>query len=212
MMKIAALLTLCILTVSASLAQITAITQTGDQVVLYDDGTWKYQDEDVRADKEIPRNKKKFAKSKDASFLLKSSVLNVGFHIDPKVWSFKKATENPDAEYELQMKNDDLYAMVISERVEIPIEAFRTIAVENGRGAAPDLHIVKEEYRNVNGTEVLLLQMDGTMSGIPLTYYGYYFSNDQGSMQYITYTSQKLAKELQAEIEELLNGFVLIQD
>ena len=68
--------------------------------------------------------------------------------------------------------------------------------------------ITKEEYRIVNGAKVLLLQMNGTMQGIKFSYYGYYFSNSNGTVQFVTYTSTNLITSYLPKIELLLNGIV----
>lgn len=200
----------CWLICSTCLAQIPAVTETGDAVVLYENGTWKYVNADAVASNEIPLNPKKFKRDKDATFLLKSNRLKLGFWLDPKVWSFEKATDNPTAEYEMEMKNGELYAMVIAERLEVPLETMRTIAYENGKEEAPDLQVVKEEYRMVNGLKVLFLQMDGTIQGIKFSYYGYYYSDEGGTVQYVVYTSQSLIHEYRKEADALLNGLVKI--
>ncbi len=191
-------------------AQQIAVTQTGEEVILYDNGTWAYQNEDDLEEKEIPTNSKLFKKDKNSTFLLKSNKLNTGFWLNPKVWSFKKATDNPEAEYELQLKGGDLYGMIISEKVEIPLENLKSIAVENGKAVAPDLRITHEEYRTVNDLKVLLLQMDGTTQGIKFSFYGYYYSNSNGTVQFVTYTAQNLLNEYKSESEKLLNGLVEI--
>ena len=100
--------------------------------------------------------------------------------------------------------------MVISEKLEIPLESFKSIALENAKSVAPDIKIVKEEYRTVNGLKVLCLQMNGTMQGIKASYYGYYFSNTNGTVQFLTYTSQNLLDSYRPEIENLLNGLAEI--
>jgi hypothetical protein len=196
-------------TITIISAQEKAVTETGEEVVLYADGTWNYLDSESEV-KEIPINNKAFKKSKNASFLLKSSRVNLGFWLDPKKWSFKKAANNEDAEYELQLRNGDLYGMIITEKVEVPLETLKDIAIENGRAVAPDLIIVKEEYRTVNGTKVLLIQMNGTTQGIKFSYYGYYYSNSTGTIQFVTYTSQNLLDTYVNDCEELLNGIVVI--
>ncbi len=189
-------------------AQQKAVTELGEQVILYDDGTWKYEDEKDAEKKEIPTNPKSFEKDSRSTFLLKSNKLNVGVYLNPKKWSFKKSEDNPDAEYELQLKGEDMYAMVISEQVEIPLNTLKSIALENGKAAAPDLRVVHEEYRSVNGIKVLLLQMDGTMQGIKFSYYGYYYSNENGTIQFVTFTSQNLLSGYKSDSEKLLNGLV----
>lgn len=100
--------------------------------------------------------------------------------------------------------------MILSEKIEIPLETLKSIAVENAKSVAPDLSIVKEEYRTVNGLKLLLMQMNGTMQGVKFSYYGYYYSNNQGTVQFITYTSQNLMDSYIPEIEKLLNGIVEI--
>ena len=198
----------CLFSIMSMNAQKKAVSETGDEVVLFDNGTWEYQNKEILVETEIPTNTKSFEKVKKATFLLKSKKLNVGFWLNPKEWSFQKATDNLEAEYEFQLKGEDLYGMVISEKVEIPLETLKSIALENGKGAAPDLRVVKEEYRFVNGIKVLLLEMSGTMQGIKFSYYGYYFSSANGTIQFITYTSQNLLDSYRKECDELLNGLV----
>ncbi len=207
-MKKITLILLCLFSTQLIQAQQKAVTETGDEVILYEDGTWKLQNEEDVVEKETPTNSKKFKKDKKSTFLLKSSALNIGFWLNPKVWSFKKAVDNPEAEYELHLKKGDLYGMVISEKIEVPLKTLKSIALENGKAAAPDLKIIKEEYRNVNGLKVLLLQMDGTMQGVKFSYYGYYFSSSSGTIQLITYTAQNLLEEYIPVSENLLNGIV----
>lgn len=187
-----------------------AITETGDEVTLYEDGTWKYQNESDSIKTEIPINSKAFEKDNNSSFLLKSKKFNVGVWLNPKKWSFTKANNNDEAEYEFQLKGEDLYGMILTEKVEIPLETLKSIALDNGRDASPDLQVVKEEYRTINGLKVLLLQMNGTMKGIKFSYYGYYFSSTKGTAQFITYTSQNLLDSYKNECEILLNGLVEI--
>jgi hypothetical protein len=207
MKTIVILLILCNLTLSIY-AQKRAVTENGEEVTLYDDGTWKYINADYEDKDEISTNPKSFSKSQNSTFLLKSNKVNLGFWLNPKKWSFKKASSNEAAEYELSFKNGDIYGMLIAEGFEVPLETLKTIALTNGREAAPDIYLAKQEYRNVNGLKVLFLQMNGTTQGIKFTYYGYYFSNSNGTVQFVTYVSQNHSVEFLKECEELLNGLV----
>ena len=207
MKKIISIIFLVVFTLSAS-AQEKAITETGEVIILYKDGTWKYQDKEDSVKTVIPVSKKIFKKDNKSSFLLKSKNVGLGFWLNPKKWSFKKATENPQAEYEIRLKKGDLYGMLITEKFEIPLENLKTIAYDNGKSFSPDLKIIKEEYRIVNGLKVLFMQMNGTIQGIKFSYYGYYYSNKSGTVQFITYTSQNLLDSYQKDCEEILNGIV----
>lgn len=61
----------------------------------------------------------------------------------------------------------------------------------------------------VNGLKVLLMQMDGTIQGIKFSYFGYYYSNNSGTVQFITYTSQNMLEAKMADAVELLNGLAV---
>lgn len=100
--------------------------------------------------------------------------------------------------------------MLISEKIQIPIETLKGIAYENAKNAAPDIKIIKEEYRTVNSIKVLMMQMSGTIQGIKFIYFGYYYSNTNGTIQFITYTSENLFKTYFDDIELFLNGLVEI--
>ncbi len=200
----------CLLTVAVlGQAQISALTESGDKVILYDDGTWEYADQRNEELKEITENPAKFTKGKNSGFLVKSKKMKVGVWLDSKKWRFEKAESTEPAEFQFNLKNEDLYGMLITEKIEIPLERLQSIAIQNAREAASDIKVLNEEYRTVNGTKVLMMQMSGTIQGIQFTYYGYYYSNKEGSVQFITYTSKSLFEDYKNEIEELLNGFVV---
>lgn len=211
-MKKRILLLICSAAFTFAFAQQKAVTETGEEVILYDDGTWKYVNEEDSDGEEIPTNSTEFMKGKKATFLLKSTKVNLGFYLNAKEWAFEKAGDDEAVEYSLQLKGEDLYGMIITEKIEIPLETLKRVAFENGKSVSPDIQIVHQEYRVVNGIKVLLMQMDGTIEGVKFSYYGYYFSSEEGTVQYVTYTSQNLLDEYRATCEELLNGLVVIED
>lgn len=186
-------------------AQILAITETGEEVVLYDDGSWEYVNPPENSEPEL--NPRKFEKSAGSTFQVKSKRIDMGLWLNPKKWKFSRGADNEDAEYEFELKGEDLYALMITEKVSIPMLTLKGIALENARQVAPDVRITKEEYRYVNGIKLLCMQMEGTIQGIKFGYLGYYYSNEGGTVQLITYTARDLVEEYEGEIEELLNGF-----
>lgn len=188
------------------MAQISAITNTGEEVVLYDDGAWQYVDPPEDTEPEL--NPRKFEKNASSTFQVKSKRVDMGLWLNPKKWKFSRGADNEDAEYEFELKGEDLYALMITEKVSIPMLTLKGIALENARQVAPDARITKEEYRFVNGMKLLCMQMEGTIQGIRFGYLGYYYSNEGGTVQLITYTAQNLMKQYESEIEELLNGFM----
>ena len=197
--------------VSSCFSQIKAITESGEEVILYDNNTWSYVDKELLKETEILLNPEDFKKEEKSSFLVKSKVLDIGVYINPKTWSFKKAIDNEDAEFEFENKEKDLYGILINEKLEIPLKTLKSIVVENARDIAPDIHIVKEEYRMVNGEKILALELAGTTQGIEFVYLGYFYSYSGGTSQLILYTAQSLLEEYRPSAEQLLNGFVKLE-
>jgi hypothetical protein len=66
-----------------SFAQIKGVTETGEEVILYNNGTWKYVNDSITIKNEIRLNEKEFSKEKSSTFLVKSKVLNLGVWINP---------------------------------------------------------------------------------------------------------------------------------
>lgn len=191
--------------------QTKAITDSGDEVILYDNHTWKYTDDFKRQEGIIKSNGASFTKNKNATFLLKSNNINMGFWLDPKIWSFQKAQTNISGEYEIQQKNASLQAVIISEKVYLPIESLRNIVITNARNVAADFEIEKEEFRMVNGLKILYLESHGTISDIKFMFYGYYYSDSATTLQYLCTGFAANKQEDQKVAEDLMNGLILIE-
>lgn len=185
-----------------------AVTEQGDVVVLHEDGTWAYENKTEVTTQEIPVNSKSFTTPADSTFTLKSTRTDTAFKLDPKKWNFSKNDQGEAAEYNLKLKSGDLYAMAITEQIEIAVETLAEIAVDNARDAAADIRVTKKEYRNVNGLKVIYMEMEGTIQQVKFTYLGYYYSNDSGSIQYLAYTGSNLVHKYRQDIDQLLNGLV----
>ena len=196
---------------TASYAQTKAITETGVEVLLFDNGSWQFVDkEDPALAEKVRVNKQKFEKSKEASFLVKSTKIPVGVYINPNEWKFRKSVDNEDAEYEFQHKTFDIYGLLIPESTQIPIETLKGIALDNARTAAPDIVIDDQEYRTVNDNYLLMMQLKGSVQGIKIIYRGFYYSNEHGTVQLIMYTGQNMLDKVKPEIEKFMSGFVTL--
>jgi hypothetical protein len=198
-------------------SQIKALTNEGRQVILFDNGTWKYDEDSstggMNTDDTIKLNNTKFFKSKEASFLVKSKTTNVGVYIDPAKWAFRpKADNETNPEYHFSLKTQDGFAMLISEKTEISLDAMKEVALSNAQKASLDARIVNSEYRTVNGKKVLCLEMKATIRGIKFVYYGYYYSDSTGTNQLLTYSSEALFTKAQKELDTFLNGMVILNN
>ena len=202
--------------------QIKAVTENGDSAILYENGTWEYPllinaplidpmfgltfDTDTVEEFNIPLNPEFFRKSSDATFLLKSRKGNFGVWLNQQDWSCKK--QKGEHDYQCINIRRGIYAMLISEKTYIPVEWLVEAALINAKKVATDLKIITQEYRYVNGVEVLMMQMSGIIEGVKMTFLGYYYSNKNGSVQVVTYSVDNIAKKHRKEMEKFLNGFV----
>ncbi|MDD2828195.1 MAG: hypothetical protein PHW18_01325 [Sulfuricurvum sp.] len=186
----------------------TALTQNGTQVILDDNGTWRYLEQ--KATINIQLNPNIFTKSKEQTFAIQSQKNPTQLWIDPNTWSFKKS--DGTGEYEFRYKQGEVYAAMINESIGSQTEDIIKIAFQRARKVAPDAKIVQTEYRNVNGKKVIFMQMEGTISGIKFSYLSYYFANKNGMTQLMTYTGSSLVEQYKEAIEIFLNGFVAGKD
>lgn len=183
-----------------------AITDTGEEVILNSDGTWVFTNESKLGEEVIKTNKSDFKKPASSTFLLKSTKNNSAFWINANTWTFKKATDTAAAEYDLQLKNNDLFGLVITEAISVPVESLTKIALTNAKDVAPDMEVLEKEYRYVNGLKVIYMEMAGTLQGMKITYLGYYYSNESGATQFLIYTGTNLVDKYKEEITDFLNG------
>lgn len=192
-----------------SIAQKKAITENGEEVILYDNATWKSADitpaYETRLDTLI------VAKKADATFAVKSNKVKCSVWINPKKWSFTTKTFAPSQEYVFNLKNkqQEIMAVLIPERIQIPLSTFTTLALANMKEASPDAHLTREEVRIVNGVTVKMLQIEGTVDGLNFTYRGYYYSGKLGTVQLLAFTYKEFFDEFSSDIDELLSGFAI---
>ncbi len=191
-------------------AQTKAVTETGDEVMLFPNGTWRYVEE-VKNNDSIPLSSVQYSKPSDANFLLKSKITNCGVWLNAKKWNFEKSTE--PAEYSFSLKeNSSFGAMIITEQTGMEINSLRKFALENIQRVASKFNITKEEYRYVNGLKILMLQCEATVQGIDLTYFIYYYTDASSTIQFMGFSPKALHAKYKAAGEELLNGLVLLSD
>jgi len=183
---------------------IPATTEDGRKVILKKDGSWKFSSlsnpslADKNAAYQKPEKAISVVKARGDKFLI---------WYNPLKWNQKKSADSDRPT--LVHKDGDIYAMILAERYAMTPEALKELALKNALNVAPDTKVTHEEQRIVNGKKVLCMRMDGTIEGIQFTYYGYYYAGKSGIVQLITYTSQNLFPEYEAEMTEFLNGLVI---
>lgn len=179
---------------------IKAVTEDGRKVVLFSDGSWVFKPGSKK-----DKSKNNFDKN-STKVPLEGGKGAYFVYYDDKKWHVSKPKGDSDAEYSFTHKEGDGYGMMIFERISIPLPNLKNIALENARSVAPDAKITSDDRMVVNGYDIMRLQIQGIIEGIPFTYYGYYASGSWGTLQFITYTSTPLFEEYKKDFAELLNG------
>ena len=188
---------------SAIARNIEATTGDGKKVILDTDGTWSYKavkKSNKQGKNDIPSKSKKVFKGRHELYEL---------WYNNKKWKVSKGYKHPDGDITLVHSDGDAYVVVIAERLSMSINTLKNLAFENAKEAAPDIRIIFEESKDVNGVNILHMQMDGTIQEIPFTYYSYYWGGEAGTLQVLAYTGQNLFKEYKADFADILNGLVI---
>ena len=178
---------------------IKARTESGKEVLLLPDGTWKYASESAPAHSSVA------TKPAGSKTLFKFTQGGFAIWYDETKW-VKQTQPDDSAPLQFRFKRGDGYAVVLVEELNIPLATLKQVAIENAKRAAPDAQVVFEETRTVNGKEVLCMKFDGTVKGIPFRYYGYYYGGKQGTIQLLTFTGQDLFAKYEQEFSDFLNG------
>jgi len=99
--------------------------------------------------------------------------------------------------------------MLIVEEVPVPIATLKAAALSNAKSAASDARITYEGNTNIDGKEVLVMKIDGTIQEIPFRYFGYYYGGKSGTIQVLTYTGLSLFEKYEEDLSEFLKGLVI---
>lgn len=171
------------------------LTHGHRKIQLNDDKTWEI------IGYEKPSNARKVVKSK-------KKFVEVWY--DSSKWKVLKESFSEAAEFSLTHKGaDEGYALFIIEGVEMTLSSLKKVALKNARNAAPDARVTYEEVININGVDVLVMDIRGTIEDIKFVYHSAYWSGPEGVFQIITYTSENIFERVFDDFDELLAGIVV---
>jgi len=179
-----------------------ATTEDGRKVLLKSDGTWVFQPET----KGVSLSTSSVPPGADSEVTGRHGFYKIAY--EKASWKLEPKPD-PPSEFFFEQKEGDVYAMVIAERLEIPLETLKEVALENARSVGEDVTVMLDEKRVVNGVEILAMQFSGVIQGIPFVYYGYYWTGPEGSLQVLTFTGKNLFREYEAVMKEFLDGLTI---
>jgi len=123
---------------------------------------------------------------------------------DHKKW--KQDLSSEDDSYTFSYLTDDVSAVVISNRLPIPLDIVPGFVLAGFQTADPTATILSKEKRSVNGTEMWFIKMDGHVDNVPLTYWGYFYTSKDGMVGAITISRKTASSEYEKDRMEFLNG------
>jgi hypothetical protein len=100
----------------------------------------------------------------------------------------------------------DGFALVIAERLEVPLDLLPDWVLANAQAKDPNARIVFKEKRHVHGVDVWFIKMEAEANGIPFVYLNYDYGGKAGTVQVMTYTGRKLFGEFEKDFLDFLNG------
>src|SRR5437868_4313226 len=153
------LLVLIAVNTAVSQTTIKARTESGKEVILLSDGTWKYATDSASPPPPVTM------KPSDSKTLFKASQ-GFGIRYDETKWT-KQPRRDESEPIEFRLRRGDAYALVLIEELNVPLATLKEVALDNAKRAAPDAQVTLDETRTVNGKEVLCMKFDGTVKGIP---------------------------------------------
>lgn len=216
------LILLVLMYVAASVtAQVKAVTEHGDTIYVYQNGTWSFDLEDndnllsltdkISYELQIDTVKALQKFSEDANKSISTSIGQFELKYNEKDWKrVPPGKYNEDAEFAFEHRRNDVLSVIITEQAEFDKEAIFKIALntmEENIGAKPK--VLKTELRNVNGFDILRGVVEVEMTGVALVFDTYYYGNEKGTTQFTVWTAKSLWEKYEQAIIEFQNGLVI---
>lgn len=205
-------------------AQIKAVTEKGDTIFVYNDGTWAFDDDEESLVKEefnfldevllIDTLSTKFTVNKKTNKEISTKYDFFKIKYDKDKWKrVPPGGLNAEAEFAFLGVDKDIYCIVISEEIEVGqenlVKIARNMMAEN---TGSQIKVLKTELRNVNGTDIIRAVSRVNLNGLNLTFDTYNYSGSNGSVQFSTWTSTNLHEKYESEILDFLNGIFITKN
>jgi len=188
-----------------------AITENGDEVMLFGDKTWKFKNEKTNLPQKITLN---FSKGSNSTFLVKSKLNGFGVYLNPKNYIFNRESDGKDAEFGFTSRKKNSWGLMINESIGVPLKSMRTVQIENLKEKATNIEVLKEEYIVVNGIEALHLRIKADvkeLGDLSCIYCTYSTSAKNSTTQLTSFTTEINFKTCSEDMYELLNGLTKLE-
>ena len=90
--------------------------------------------------------------------------------------------------------------------MELSLPTLLDAVIKNAKDFTPDITINKKEYRTINNTKSVYLEMDANHKGTNFSYQGVYSADKSGSIQLFVYSTREILEQHQNLVNEILSG------
>ena len=107
-------------------------------------------------------------------------------------------------------ESEEIFITTIEERFQIPIEAMYEIVLKNAENAGAEVTEIRRGERNINGERMGFLEWRGVFNGFDMTYLGHFYSDAEGIVQVIGWTSSNIFEDRRGALERLASGIEVL--
>lgn len=142
----------------------------------------------------------------DGKTLIKGEKVPYGVRYDSSKWKLADTHNNLASDVEFVHQDGDVYAMVIAERLQMTYKSLKELFLGNLKAIDPNAKMTEEKDVKVNGIDMKSTVLEAVISGMPATYKANFYLGEEGTIQFVAFTSRNLIDEYTKDIEDLLNG------
>lgn len=128
------------------------------------------------------------------------------FQFSESKWKLLKKNLSRHSDYTFELLSAPCYGTIISGSSPMDSDMLKEVARNNLKRGARQIEVVEEKEIKHNGASGYYLKMEALMETSRLTYFGYYFGGQNGTVQVLCWTDRSNAHKLQPEIEQFLSG------
>ncbi len=184
-------------------------TKSGKKVVLKDDFTWYYADEDKSKPTKNPGLPPRIlTKTEDMTSYANSKSGIFKIFYNPNQWNIVNEV-NEFSEFHFINVGKSGNAMVMFDGVEIPLDVFPGLLILSVNKSDPEARIVHIEDCIVNGAKGKLVTYKAQTKGLKLIFHSFITSNPTGSIQLSTFTLENQFEKEKENFEKLISGLTV---
>jgi hypothetical protein len=155
---------------------------------------------------------KDYVKPKTAKYYEKSKTKIYEVWTDYRKWQGSYNNKKGGPEFIFTHSSEDIQAVSSVDRMTRSNEDIVDTIMSGVKNEISKPKLILSDKRMVNGKVIQCLEIEGMTRGIPVTYFGYFWSGNAGTVELVCVTEQSVFKKNKDDIIELFSGLVIRRD